>query len=256
MEGIFFLVALLVYALATLHYLLFLVSGKNALAKVARISTYIGFVIHTMAVGNLLISSRHIVGRNGISVLAWAIVLVYIYVELKYKLEIFGSFVVPLAFLSIVFASVLPSDVPPILNSTVDIWKISHILCAFLGYGAFAIVFITSIMYLVQERQLKSKRPGLFYYRLPSLEVLDKIGYNCLVFGFPFLTFAVIIGVVWMGIVRSSFLHWSLKEIVGGITWLIYALLVHARVSVGWRGKHAAYMAILAFALAYLVLLI
>jgi len=255
MEGIFFLIALLIYAISTLHYLLFLVSGKHVLANVAKVSTYIGFLVHTMAIGNLLISSHQIVGRNGISFFAWAIVLVYIFVELKYELEIFGSFVIPIVFLSIVFASVLPENVTPALDATANTWKVLHILCAFLGYGAFALVFATAVMYLFQERQLKSKKPGLFYYRLPSLEVLDKVGHNCLIFGFPFLTFAIIIGVIWAGIVRHSFMNWRIKEVWWIFIWVVYGILLHARVSMGWRGKHAAYMAVAAFIVAYLILI-
>jgi len=254
MDGMFFLIALLVYAVATLHYLIFLVSERKILATVASFATYTGFVIHTMGVGNLLIASHQIAGRNLISVFAWAVVLVYIFVELKYKLEIFGSFVIPLAFLLIVFASVLPQEVAPALNATANTWKMLHILCAFVGYGAFAIVFVTAVMYLFQEKQLKSKKLGLMYHRLPSLEVLDKVGYNCLVFGFPFLTFGIIIGVIWAGIVRHSFINWRMKEVWWVFIWIVYGILLHARVSVGWKGKHAAYMAIAAFVVAYIIL--
>ena len=43
-------------------------------------------------------------------------------------------------------------------------------------------------MYLLQERQLKAKRPGRVYYRLPSLETLDRFTFRTLTLGFPFLT--------------------------------------------------------------------
>jgi ABC-type transport system involved in cytochrome c biogenesis permease subunit len=84
---------------------------------------------------------------------------------------------------------------------------------------------------------------------LPSLETLDSLNYVCLTFGFPLITVGLISGFVYAGAVLRSFWHWDPKEILAVITWLIYAVLLHERLAVGWRGRRAAIMAIIGFSI-------
>jgi len=116
-----------------------------------------------------------------------------------------------------------------------------------LGYGTFAVAFCLAIIYLIQEHQLKRKKPGAFYYRLPSLEVLDFLSHKILSFGFPCLTIAIITGAMWASKAWGSYWSWDPKETWSLITWFIYAALIHTRVAVGWRGRKAAYLAIIGF---------
>src|SRR6185503_6958566 len=75
-------------------------------------------------------------------------------------------------------------------------WIWVHIALALVGIAAFVLNFAGAIMYLLQERQLKAKRPGAFYYRLPALETLDRLTYQTLALGFPFLTTGIVLGIV------------------------------------------------------------
>ncbi len=128
-----------------------------------------------------------------------------------------------------------------------SLWVTIHVAAFFLGNGIFAITFIAAIMYLIQEHHIKSKKFGSLYSRLPSLEVLDSISYHSLMYGFPFLTVGMITGAVYAQYVLGSYWRWDPKEVWSLITWLLYAALLHQRVTVGWRGRRAAFMAILAF---------
>ena len=103
------------------------------------------------------------------------------------------------------------------------------------------------ILYLIQENAIKTKRPGFFFQRLPSLERLDATGYSCLVIGFTLLSLGLITGFVYAKAVWGRFLGWDPKEVWSLITWLIYAALLHQRLTVGWRGRRAAIMAIVGF---------
>ena len=112
----------------------------------------------------------------------------------------------------------------------------------------FALAFAAGIMYLIQERQIKAKKIGAFYHRLPALKVLDDLGYRCLTFGFPLLTLGIITGSVWAESAWGSYWSWDPKETWSLITWFLYAALLHGRLTVGWRGRRAAIFAIVGFA--------
>src|SRR5439155_95996 len=96
----------------------------------------------------------------------------------------------------------------------------------------------------IQERELKSKRPRAFYYRLPSLDVCDELYYRSLVFGLPFLSAGILTGFVWASQTWKG--PWELdpKIVASLVTWLIYLTLFSTRLSGSWRGRRAAYVAV------------
>lgn len=127
-------------------------------------------------------------------------------------------------------------------------WLISHVVFIFVGDAFLALACGIGILYLIQERDIKSKRPGFFFRRLPSLEMLDNGGYICIASGFVLLTLGLITGIVYAKTVWGRFWSWDPKEVWSGITWLLYAALIHGRLAVGWRGRKSAVMAIVGFA--------
>ena len=117
-----------------------------------------------------------------------------------------------------------------------------------LQLGAFlALACIGGVMYLLQERAIKTKRFGLFYSRLPSLEALDKLNHHCLSVGFPLLTLGLITGSIWAKQAWGAYWHWDPKETWSLVTWFLYAAAVHQRFTVGWRGRRVAILSIIAF---------
>ena len=122
-----------------------------------------------------------------------------------------------------------------------------HICLTLTGYAALALAGLGGILYLIQERQIKSKRFGFFHRRLPSLSQLDNLNYWCLTTGFPLLTGGIISGSLYAQHTLGRFWSWDPKEILTLIAWLIYAVLLHERLTVGWRGRRAALLAICGF---------
>ncbi len=96
------------------------------------------------------------------------------------------------------------------------------------------------------------KKGGLdatvFYSLLPSLETAEELNYQGAVFGFVFLTLGIMTGSVWAYSAWGSYWSWDPKETWSLITWLIYALMIHARYVRGWRGKRLAVIALVGFA--------
>jgi ABC-type transport system involved in cytochrome c biogenesis permease subunit len=103
-------------------------------------------------------------------------------------------------------------------------------------------------MYLMQEKELKSKTPHAFYYRLPSLEVCDELYYRSLLFGLPLLTVGIFTGFIWASRTWKGPWEFDPKILASLLSWLIYLVLFATRVSGGWRGRRAAYVAIFGFA--------
>ena len=116
-----------------------------------------------------------------------------------------------------------------------------------MGNGMFAITFLAAIMYLILERSIKQKKFGSFYSRLPSLATLDSINYYSLVYGFVFLTLGMITGSVYAQYLIGTYWQWDPKEVWSLITWISYAVLIHERLTVGWRGRKAALLSIVCF---------
>jgi len=249
-DQVFFYLALTGYLLGTLHYLWNVVSPNRRAAVVATAATLTGFAAHTLsfalrfyALGRPPLGSPY----GSLSFFTWAVVLIYLIYELRYHNRIMGALVLPLAVLAGSAAAALPrrvSELGPTLQG-IGLW--SHVALALLGNAAFALTFCAGIMYLIQERKLKSRHPGRLSFRLPSLDLLDDVAVKSILFGFPLLTLALISGSVWAEHVRGSFFTLRPREIWSILSWLIYAGLLYARVSAGWRGRKAAVLAILGF---------
>jgi ABC-type transport system involved in cytochrome c biogenesis permease subunit len=260
MSSSYFLKAsLLLYFIATMHYLFFLVNRRKLVARVATISTICGFSIHSLAIIlDLAMGKKPIISSfASISFFVWVMLLIYLIIENKYRIEVFGSFVLPVVFIASVLAELSPQDTERIFSSSTGILvavQTVHILCIFIGYASFAFAFSMAMMYLIQEHQLKSKHPGALYFRLPSLDILERISNTCITVGFPLLTIAVISGIFWAGTTRASYWSWKPLEMWFMSTWVLYAILLQARHSVGWRGRRASYLAVFTFILSCLPL--
>jgi len=243
--------ALAAYLAGTGLALLYLLQRQERVARYARGATQVGWLLHTFS---LVIWGIEI-GRppmgnfqEGVSLLVWVAVLFELWSERQYRVPVLGAFVLPVVLAFGLSAATLPGEIralPPALRSA---WIGVHVTLAMLGIAAFVLNFAGSLMYLIQERELKSKRLGAFYYRLPSLETLDRLTFRTLTLGFPFLTVSLILGVVWAKSAWGSLLAWDPLALFSLLAWLIYAATLGGRAVAGWRGRRAAYGAIVGFA--------
>lgn len=245
-----FYLSLILYGVATIAYMVYLVKPSELLGKSAHWILIAGCVAHCGTIGARFLIAGYTPITNlheALSVFSLAIVGLFLYFEHRFKLHILGSFVVPVALVLMVVAMGFPSvigDLNPALKSR---WLAVHTIFAFAGYAAFTVSFGTSIMYLIQQRFLKQKKFGPLYQKLPPLDVLDDIGYRCLTLGFPLLTVAIITGAIWAETAWGTYWSWDPKETWSLITWFVYAALLHGRLTTGWRGKNASILSIIGF---------
>jgi ABC-type uncharacterized transport system permease subunit len=123
-----------------------------------------------------------------------------------------------------------------------------HTTLAVSGYAALFVAAATSVLYLIQERELKARSPRAFYYMVPSLEKCDSISAGSATIGFGFLTLAIITGVLWNHTVHGSYWSWDAKGWSALLAWGIYVALLVARYRTGWGGRRAALAGIAGFA--------
>lgn len=244
--------ALLFILVATGGMIVFIVKQNKTVFKWSYRTLLAGFICHTI----FLIHQYLVTGaapalslKSALSFFVWTITGAYLLFQQRFGLRVLGSFVAPLAAVVMLVSTTIPGVetvvVPQIYKSA---WLTVHVGTTLAGDGMFAVMFAVSIMYLLQERQIKKKRFGKIYSRLPSLETLDSINHQALIWGFPLMTIGIITGAIYAQHALGSYWRWDPKEVWAVITWLGYAVLLHERLTVGWRGKRAAVLSIACFA--------
>lgn len=259
-SGVFWLrVTLLLYSLGLWHALVTVVKRRQRMFKVALASISLGAVFHLvsivdqgMALGKFPIINVH----QTASLLGFLITCAFLLVYWRYKYESLAVFVFPTVFLLTMVAS-LGHPVESLAGRSLGAWWLSiHVVLLLLGYAALTLTFVAGIMYLIQEKELKSKKPRAFYYRLPPLGTLDEMAYRTLAVGFVLVTLGLIAGSFY------AFVQWGANWLVDPtialafVTWAIYLALVFSRLAIGWRGRKAAYFSIVGFCSAALTWII
>jgi cytochrome c-type biogenesis protein CcsB len=234
--------------------LAYLVQRHELVHRLAVLATLAGWAVHTVALivravelgappfGNL---------PDAISVGVWVIVILQVLIEQRSGVRVLGAFVLPIVVLLSLKGTTRPGALAPALASA---WIWIHIALAMVGFAAFVFNFVGAIMYLLQERQLKTKRPGAFYYRLPALQTLDRLTFRTLALGFPFLTVGLLLGALWARTAWGSTLTFDPLAFFSLVAWIVYAATLAGRAAAGWHGRRAAYGAIIGFAALVLTL--
>ncbi len=219
-----------------------------------RLFVYIGFAVHSGYLVYLCVKAGNIPVANiyqSIVFLVWCTVLVFIVVDFLYKFTAISAFLMPFATVFAISALffvnnelVMPADLQ-------KFWLISHIIPTFMGYASFSIAFVASIMYIIQQKQLRSKFSGSLLTGLPSLEGLDRLIWRTLTFGFPLITLGMVFGFMWVNSSNVLGVPWYTdhKVVLGIVSWLVYAAILHIRMIAAFHGAKIAILTICGFVL-------
>lgn len=250
------LVVLAAYLIAAIHSILAFVNKRRSLQRVAEWSIAAGFILHT---GTLIIDwiiDAHyplFSLSETLSFLAWALVALYWLVFYRYQTQAVGAFTMPLISVLTLIAIFIGSDsrnAPAALSGT---WLFPiHTTLLIFAYAAFFIVFMASVMYLLQERELKLKTFGAIFHRLPSLTTVNEIATSSAALGLTLLTLGIATGVIWSSNRFGRFWRNDPKEIFALLTWALYFFLTIYRLTANWRGRSAAWLGVVGFGLVLL----
>lgn len=250
------LAALAAYVIAAIHSLLAFLNKRRALESIALWTAGVGLALHTASlVLDWVQDGRYpLFGlRETLSFLAWTIVVTYFIVISRYRAQAVGTFSLPLVSL-LTFAALLTRDsTGGVLSATggkTPAWILNvHTTLWVFAYAALFVVFISSVMYLLQERELKLKTFTAFFHRLPSLSTVNEIATLAAGVGLTLLSLGILTGMLLSSERDGRIWQNDPKEILAAITWLLYVILILYRASARWRGRRAAWMGVIGFAL-------
>ncbi len=238
----------LLYAIAAGLYVLFLSKGnKRGATWAARVLgvaviSQVGFMAASWALGaHVPTSDIH----QALAVMSLIVVLVFLLTaHSRERLRVLGAFITPVTLVLFLGAALRRHDVPAVPEGVRSALLPVHVGVNVFGLAAFAFAFAAALAYVIQERQLRQKKLGGLFQRLPALDVLDTLGLRAVLVGFPLLTIGVVTGAMW--IVQGS-LGVSATQGFGLLSWLIFAGVLLLRVAAGWRGRKAAIGTMLGF---------
>jgi cytochrome c-type biogenesis protein CcsB len=247
------LAALAAYLIAAIHSILAFVNKRLAVQRVAEWSIGVGFVLHTAAlIADWVIDGHYPLFnlRETLSFLAWALVAAYGVVLYRYRAQALGAFMMPLISIMTFVALVMQTRTKETPESFSATWLFPvHTTLWIFAYAAFVVVFISSVMYLLQERELKLKTFSAVFHRLPSLATVNELSTAATVFGLTLTTLGIATGMIWSSARDGRIWRNDPKEIFAFLTWLLYFLLIVYRSTAHWRGRRAAWLGVVGFGL-------
>ena len=247
-------VALAAYVVAAIHSILAFVNKRRAIERLSLIALACGFAAHTAATAVDWVEDGHyplMHLHETISFLAWTLVIVYALAVYRYRAQALGVFTLPLVVL-LVFVSNLVRGGSVLVSGKVTggeaAWLFPiHTTLLIFAYASFSVAFAASVMYLLQERELKLKTFSAIFHRLPPLSIVDDIGTTAASIGFTLLSLGIITGMVWSSARSGRLWHNDPIEIAAVLTWVLYLTLIHYRDQ--WRGRKAAWLGVAGFGL-------
>jgi cytochrome c-type biogenesis protein CcsB len=259
-SSMLFNITTLTYLISMLIFFAFLASKNKVVGATASYIAYAGLIVQAVAIGLRWKESYDMgVGHAPMSNLyesivffSWTIVLIFTFINLKYKYVVIGAFVMPFALLGMAWAQLgMNTGIEPLVPALQSNWLLYHVITCFLGYAAFAVACGISIMYLIKtavEGNDSSASAGGLLSLFPPLKVLDDLNYRSIMIGFPLLTLGIITGAAWANYAWGTYWSWDPKETWSLIVWFVYAAFLHARITKGWVGKRAAWLSVIGFA--------
>jgi cytochrome c-type biogenesis protein CcsB len=174
---------------------------------------------------------------------ATSILFGYLVLGRRYPIASIAFIPVGVALALALYASSLPHEINPLVPALQNPPLLTiHVGLAVVSYGIFATSFAAGIGYLVQGK-------GDRYPWLPSHRVLDSVAYRAVIIGFPIFATMIILGSWWASIAWSRYWGWDPKETAALVTWLVYAIYLHARNQRAWAGRPSALLLVVGFAM-------
>ncbi len=246
-ENILFTIAMVLYLVSMVLYILFFALRKEKPGRGAGYLTAAGFVVHTAALivrgigaGRLPLTNQYEFATS----FAWGICLCFLIFLWKYRFRALGTFVLPVIFFIIGYAAMQSREVRELMPALRSNWLAIHVSSAIISYGAFGVSFAVSFIYLLRSRM---ENHEFWNQHVPGQEKLDLISYRAVSLGFLFLTLVIVTGAIWAERAWGSYWSWDPKETWSLVTWIIYAIYLHLRISRSWKGKSAALFAVIGF---------
>ncbi len=203
-------------------------------------SVYLGMEAWTHGFAFPIINFSHV-----LVFFSWALAFLYLIPLAGLQTQSFGLILSPVLFLLNLTAVIHAAG--PAYQMDVNIYFVLHIVFAFFAYASFTLSFTAALLYLIQHHEIKRRRAGTFYHKLPNLETLDQLTYQPIIFGIILLICAVAVGMLWSHDTYGQFWMNDPKTFLTFINIGLYGFLISLRLSTGMRSSRIALFSLLIF---------
>ncbi len=220
--------------------------------------TCVGVLVHVIAIFTRGIAEHRVPWGNMyefIAAFTCMAVLVLVAASVWYRAYYMGVFVlVPIVFGLGVDLTVLYTPAGSLVPALQSYWIAIHVTAMIVAIGLFIFGAVVTTLYLIADRSQRRIAAGQpswsagILRHLPGPAVLDRLSYRSVLFGFPVWTFGVMAGAIWADHAWGRYWGWDPKETWSFITWVVYAMFLHARATAGWRGRRAGWIQLAGFA--------
>src|SRR5713101_6263358 len=257
------LLPLVLYAAAFVAYAWHFAQRSPMLGRSATTLLVAAALVHTFVIGMQTMEVGHVPvagATSAISTFVWLLALSYLYTEMTTDERAMGVFILPLLVALQAIPAFRPSveGASPVLQGPLFGVHVSSLLFA---YASFALACVIGITYVLLFKEIKAKHLGVFYARLPSLQVLDRMNQRAIMIGWIFLTVGVVVGAVWAAEARAyaagdphvqAMSLYDPKIFIALLCWAVYSFELFAARRIGWGGRRTAYLSALGFAIVLL----
>lgn len=236
------------YAAATVLYGYYFVDKRHQLSIYATVATGVGFVTHTVSIGLRWYETGSFPFQGpfeSLTIAAWALVLIYFIVEHFSNIKVMGIVLVPVALVLLVIANLTFRAPGGEVAEVLDSWRVGiHVVLIMLANAGFAIGGVASLLYIVQESQLKSHRTNVLFRRLPSLATTDRLARKAIAWAFPAYTAGILLGTVRAAEFDVEGWYLDPRVLLAFVVWFAFGSYLVLRSRQRIAGRAAAFLAI------------
>lgn len=249
-EIVFFWIALVVYSVACGGYLYsFIFKNPRPMPRLIYL-VGIGFVAMTLAIAARFNATGHLPWSGHYEYVlmgGWFIIAGTLFVGWQNKsLQGLAVATLPLVIIMMGYGYMQKPGLTPMAASLKTVWLYIHVYFAWLSFGAYSLAMAAGVLFLLKSKSEASASPNPAYDRFPTLGRLDELIFRYVVFGFITDTIMICAGAIWAKDLWGNYWAWDPVETWSLISWLIYGITIHLRVTFGWRERRLAWLAICA----------
>ncbi len=254
MPHLFLFLTVLAYTLSLGSYVRFLRSGREIAGRLGTIFLGLGLVAHYFA---LLERSRglHTVPYHDLygsmSLFGWLLALTYLGLEFFHRQRSVGAFVLPFILAFFLAAHLAPADrlTPTIAHGPIFAF---HVTLSILAYAAFALSFVLCLIFLVENRLLRNRQLSELVWRLPPLELLERMSRSSVLVGLISIAVGTVLGFIWVDRLTGQYWYYDPKYVITLLVLLLYAAYLQLSRTTTWRGARASRLCIFNFVIVVL----
>lgn len=248
LEVVLFWLTMAVYALGSGGYIYSFAFRNERVLNRMRIPVTAGFVLHTLTIAARYQAQGHLPWagdyENGLSG-GWFIILFTLFVLWKKDpLPAIGTGTLPLSLLIMGYGVMRNPVLEPMAASLKSTWLAIHVFFAWFAYSAYMLACAAGVLMVLKSRDSQRDQRNPVYEKIPSLERLDELIFRYIVFGFIMDAVMLASGSIWANDLWGTYWNWDPVETWSLVSWLMYGVIIHLRVTLGWRGLRLAWLAI------------